>query len=177
MNKRPTPPGQHGRARAKKLSEYGIQLREKQKTRRAYGVLESQFRKYYDKAVREKGVTGENMLRLLELRLDNVAYRLCLGDSRAQARQMVTHGHITVNGKKVDIASYLVSVGDVISVKDKSKKSEKYKALAQEGFSKPMPKWIEADAQNLTGKIVALPQREDIDLNISEHLIVELYSK
>ena len=176
ISRRPTPPGQHGAGR-RKVSEYGMQLREKQKTRRAYGVLESQFRKYYEKAAREKGITGENLLRMLELRLDNVVYRLCFGDSRPQARQFVTHGHIRVNGKKVDIASYQVSVGDVISIKDTSKDVPAFKGLREQGASKPIPKWLELDAENLTGKVVALPEREDIDLNIEELLIVELYSR
>lgn len=176
MNRRPTPPGQHGKGR-RKTSEYGIQLREKQKTRRAYGVLESQFRKYYEKAAREKGITGENMLRMLEQRLDNVAYRLGFGESRAQARQFVNHGHIKVNGGKVDIASYQIKVGDLISIKDTSKDVPTLKELREQGASRPLPKWLELDAPTLTGKVLALPQREDIDLNIEEHLIVELYSK
>lgn len=176
ISRRPTPPGQHGQSR-RKPSEYGIQLREKQKTRRAYGVLESQFRKYYEKAASQKGVTGETMLRLLELRFDNVAYRLGFGDSRAQARQFINHGHFRINGKKVDIASYQVSVGDVITIKDRSKDVNVFKALKEQGASKPVPKWLELDADALVGKVLALPQREDIDLNIEEHMIVELYSK
>ena len=169
-------PGQHGAGR-RKVSEYGMQLREKQKTRRAYGVLESQFRKYYEKAAREKGITGDNMLRMLEQRLDNVVYRLGFGDSRPQARQFVTHGHVLVNGKKVDIASYQVAVGDVITVKERSRGIERLKALRENGISRPVPKWLELDAANLTGKVVALPEREDIDLNIEEHFFVELYSR
>ena len=176
ITKRHTPPGMHGQGR-RKQSEYGIQLREKQKVRRAYGVLESQFRKYYDDATNMRGVTGENMLSLLERRLDNVAYRMNFGESRPMARQMVTHGHLKVNGKKVDIASYQVKVGDVISVKDKSRDVEFFKTLREEGASRTIPKWIEFDAENLTGKIVALPQRDDIDLTIEEHLIVEYYSR
>jgi len=158
----------------RKPSDYGIQLREKQKARRAYGVLESQFRKYFEIAERQKGITGENLLQLLERRLDNVVYRLGLGQSRAQARQMVLHGHIRVNGKKVDIPSYLTDAGDVITVREKSQASDRLKEL-RETADKPMPKWLEFDANNLTGKIVALPQRDDIDLTIEEHLIVELY--
>ena len=154
-----------------------MQLREKQKTRRAYGVLESQFRKYYERAVREKGITGDNMLRMLEQRLDNVVYRLGFGDSRPQARQFVTHGHILVNGKKVDIASYEVAVGDVITVKERSRGLERLKNLRESGLGRPVPKWLELDAANLTGKVVALPEREDIDLSIEEHFIVELYSR
>ncbi|MDO4492910.1 MAG: 30S ribosomal protein S4 [Clostridia bacterium] len=176
LTKRHTAPGMNARAR-RKQSEYGIQLREKQKVRRAYGVLESQFRKYYDKATNMKGVTGENMLSLLELRLDNVAYRLNFGDSRPMARQMVTHGHLLVNGKKVDIASYSVKVGDVISVREKSRDLEYFKALRESGAAHAVPKWLELDADKLQGKVVALPQRDDIDLTIEEHLIVEFYSR
>ena len=170
-------PGQHGRTSGSRPSDYGIQLREKQKVRRAYGVLESQFRKYYDMAANMRGVTGENMLALLERRLDNVAYRLNFGESRPMARQMVTHGHIRVNGKKVDIASYLVKVGDVISIRDKSTDVECFKTLKEQGASRTIPKWLEFDAETLTGKVVALPQRDDIDLTIEEHLIVEFYSR
>ena len=166
----------HGQGR-RKQSEYGIQLREKQKVRRAYGVLESQFRKYYDVAANMRGVTGDNMLELLERRLDNVAYRLNFGDSRPMARQMVTHGHIRVNGKKVDIASYQVKVGDTISLREKSRDLEYFKGLREQGASRTIPKWLEFDAESLTGKVVALPQRDDIDLTIEEHLIVEYYSR
>jgi len=176
VTKRHTPPGMHGQGR-RKQSEYGIQLREKQKVRRAYGVLESQFRKYYDAAANMRGVTGENMLSLIERRLDNVAYRLNFGESRPMARQMVTHGHIRVNGKKVDIASFQVKVGDVISIREKSRDLEFFKALREQGASRTIPKWLEFDAETLTGKVVALPQRDDIDLTIEEHLIVEFYSR
>ena len=176
VTKRHTPPGMHGQGR-RKQSEYGIQLREKQKVRRAYGVLESQFRKYYDAAANMRGVTGENMLSLIERRLDNVAYRLNFGESRPMARQMVTHGHIRVNGKKVDIASFQVKVGDVISIREKSRDLDFFKALREQGASRTIPKWLEFDAETLTGKVVALPQRDDIDLTIEEHLIVEFYSK
>lgn len=175
FTRRPVIPGQHGQARAKKPSEYGIQLREKQKAKRAYGLLESQFHKYYEMAARMKGVTGENLLQLLECRLDNVIYRLGLGISRPQARQLVTHGHFLVNGKKVDIPSYLVQVGDEITVKDGSKKLSHIAALKES--HKTTPSWLELDADKLTGKIVAVPKREDADLTIEEHLIVELYSK
>ena len=174
--KRHTPPGMHGQGR-KKQSEYGIQLREKQKVRRAYGVLESQFRKYYEAAANMRGVTGENMLRLLELRLDNVAYRLGFGESRPMARQMVTHGHIQVNGKKVDIASYQVKAGDVISVREKSGDTEFFKELKEQGAKRTVPTWLELNAAKLEGKVVMLPKREDIDLTIEEHLIVEYYSR
>ena len=174
--KRHTPPGMHGQGR-RKQSEYGIQLREKQKVRRAYGILESQFRKYYEIASNMRGVTGENMLSLIERRLDNVAYRLNFGDSRPMARQMVTHGHVSVNGKKVDIASYQVNVGDVIAIREKSRDIEFFKTRKEQGASRTIPKWLEFDADTLTGKVVALPQRDDIDLTIEEHLIVEFYSR
>ncbi len=177
VTKRHTPPGQHGQARTRKQSEYGIQLREKQKCRRTYGVLESQFRKYFDMASNMRGVTGENMLSLLERRLDNVAYRLNLGESRAMARQLVLHGHIRVNGNKVDIASYLIKVGDVITVRESSRDIPVFKALREQGAGKPIPKWLEMNAETLTGKVIALPQRDDIDLTIEEHLIVEFYSR
>lgn len=176
ISRRAYAPGQHGQGR-KKVSEYGLQLREKQKARRYYGILESQFRKYFDMAVKREGITGENLLQILELRLDNVVYRMGLGVSRKEARQLVRHGHFTVNGKKVNIPSYLVSVGDVISVKSKSKSSSKIKDNAELAATKPPTEWIEYDADNLTGKITALPSREDIDLPIKESLIVELYSK
>ena len=167
-------PGQHG-ANKKKLSGYGMQLREKQKAKRIYGVLESQFRKYYEKAEHMKGITGENLLTLLELRLDNVAYRLGYGASRNEARQLVTHGHFLVNGKKVDIPSYKVAVGDVISICEKSRASEKFKIFAEN--PKALPKWLEANVENFEGKVVAEPSREDIDVPVNETLIVELYSK
>ncbi|MDS0526771.1 30S ribosomal protein S4 [Clostridium sp. SHJSY1] len=167
-------PGQHG-ANKKKVSNYGVQLREKQKAKRIYGVLESQFRNYYEKAEHIKGITGENLLKLLELRLDNVAFRLGYGSSRSEARQLVTHGHFLVNGKKVDIASYKVSVNDVITVCEKSRASEKFKTFAEN--PKTLPKWLEANVENYEGKVVAEPTREDIDIPVNETLIVELYSK
>ena len=176
VTKRHTPPGMHGQGR-RKQSEYGIQLREKQKVRRAYGVLESQFRKYYETASNMRGVTGDNMLALLEKRLDNVCYRLCFGDSRPMARQIVTHGHVRVNGKKVDICSYQVKVGDVITIKEKTGENEYFKTLKEQGAARTIPRWLELDAEKLTGKVVALPEREDIDLTIEEHLIVEYYSR
>ena len=177
ITKRHTPPGQHGQSRAKKPSEYGLQLREKQKCRRAYGVLESQFRKYYDMAANMRGVTGDNMLSLLERRLDNVAFRLGFGNSRAMARQLVTHGHILVDGKKVDIPSYLVKPGQVISVRSKSRDMQHLKELREQGSKNTIPNWLELDAENLSGKVMALPQRDDIDLTLEEHLIVEFYSR
>ena len=176
ISKRPTPPGMHGQARAKKMSEYGMQLREKQKVRRTYGVLETQFRRTFDNADRMKGITGDNLLSLLERRLDNVVYRLGLASSRAQARQLVRHGHIRVNGKKVNIPSFLVNVGDVITIREKSAEAEHFKAL-REGTGRTLPQWLTMDAENLTGTVSTLPRREDIDLTINEQLIVELYSK
>ena len=173
---RPTPPGEHGQARQKKQSEYGMQLREKQKARRVYGVLEAQFHGYFVKAEQKRGITGENLLVTLERRLDNVVYRLGFGSSRAFARQLVRHGHILVNGKKVNIPSYQVSANDVISVREKSAEGERFKAL-REGTGRVIPKWIVLDAPNLKATIVALPQREDVDTTIQEHMIVELYSR
>ncbi|HHY65158.1 MAG TPA: 30S ribosomal protein S4 [Clostridiaceae bacterium] len=176
IGRRPYAPGQHG-AMKKKLSEYGIQLREKQKAKRFYGILESQFRKYFEMANRRKGITGENLLQLLESRLDNVVYRMGFGTTRAEARQLVTHGHFEVNGKRVNIPSYIVKAGDTIEVAEKSKKSVRFREILDVTGSKVVPKWLEVDQENLRGKVVALPSREDIDLNIQEHLIVELYSK
>ena len=175
FDRRPVAPGQHGMAR-KKISEYGLQLREKQKCKRIYGVLEGQFRKYYEAADRMKGITGENMLSLLERRLDNVIYRMGVGASRSQARQLVTHGHFTVNGKSVDIASYIVKKGDVIAVKE-NKRDNKFFAEIKTMKVGQMPKWLEFNPETLEGKILDLPKREDIDSNIAEHMIVELYSK
>jgi small subunit ribosomal protein S4 len=176
IGRRPYAPGQHG-ANKKKLSEYGIQLREKQKAKRFYGILESQFRKYFEIANRKKGITGENLLQLLESRLDNVVYRMGFGTTRAEARQLVTHGHFDVNGKRLNIPSYIVRVGDVISVNERGKKSVRFKEILDVTGAKVVPKWLEVDQENLKGKVVALPSREDIDLNVQEHLIVELYSK
>lgn len=175
VTRRPTPPGQHGQGR-KKVSEYGVQLREKQKARRAYGVMEKQFRRYFDMAENMKGITGENLLQLLERRLDNVVYRLGFAASRVQARQFVRHGHIRVNGNKVNIPSYLISVNDVITVKDTSKDIERFKSV-REATAPVVPKWLEVNVENLEGKVVAIPKREDIDLPLEEHLIVEFYSK
>ena len=174
MEKRPVAPGQHGAGR-KKTSEYKLQLREKQKVKRAYGMLEKQFRSYFEEAERLKGITGENMLTLLERRLDNVVYRLGIGASRAQSRQIVNHGHITVNGKAVNIPSFQVKVGDVVAVKETKQKSELFASVKNSKVI--VPKWLEFDSAKLSGKVVKLPARDDIDLNIQEHLIVELYSK
>lgn len=175
FEKRPVAPGQHGAAR-KKISEYGLQLREKQKVKRIYGVLEGQFRKYYEKADKMKGITGENMLSLLERRLDNVIFRMGIASSRSQARQLVTHAHFTVNGRPCNIASLIVKVGDEIAVKE-TKKENKFFAEIKQMQVGTMPKWLEFNPETLTGKIIALPQRDDIDAQIAEHLIVELYSK
>ena len=174
MERRPVVPGQHGMAR-KKFTEYGRQLREKQKVKRAYGLLERQMYAYYQEAERQKGVTGETMLSLIERRLDNVVYRMGIGSSRAESRQIVNHGHICVNGKRVDIPSYQVKAGDVISVKENKRQKEMFKALKE--VKVVMPKWLEFDATKLEGKVLELPKREDIDLAIEEHLIVELYSR
>lgn len=174
FERRPNVPGVHGAAR-KKLTEYGLQLREKQKVKRAYGLQEKQFRGYYEKASTMRGKVGENMLSLLERRLDNVVYRMGIGASRAESRQIVNHGHITVNGKNVNIPSYLVKADDVIAIKENKRELAMFKELKD--VKVVMPKWLEFDANKLTGKINALPQRDDIDLNIQEHLIIELYSK
>ena len=176
FKKRPTPPGQHGAGRHK-VSEYGLQLREKQKTKRIYGVLEGQFHEYYVKADKMKGITGENMLSLLERRLDNVVYRMGIAASRTQARQLVTHAHFTVNGKKVSIASYIVKAGDVIGVKESSRDNKYFSEIKQMKKSGTMPKWVDFDPETLEGKVLSLPTRDDIDSRISEHMIVELYSK
>ena len=174
IERNPVVPGVHGAAR-KKPTEYSLQLREKQKVKRSYGLLEKQFKKYYNMAENMKGIVGENMLSLLERRLDNVVYRMGIGSSRAESRQIVNHGHITVNGKKVNIPSFLVKVDDVIAVRDNKKELPMFKELKD--MKIVLPKWLEFDASTLTGKVVALPQRDDIDLNVKEHLIVELYSK
>ena len=176
VERRAYAPGMHGNARNKKLSEYGVQLREKQKARRYYGVLESQFAEYFEMASKRKGMTGENLLAILESRLDNVVYRLGFAMSRAEARQLERHGHFTVNGKKVNIPSYLVSVGETIELKDSSRSLDKFKGALEANASRVVPKWLEMDKNNVA-KVVAVPAREDIDLPIEEHLIVELYSK
>lgn len=167
-------PGQHGQSR-KKISNYGLQLREKQKAKRIYGVLEKQFRTYYKRADKARGITGENLLMLLEMRLDNVVYRLGYGDSRKEARQLVTHGHFLVNGNKVNIPSYKVSINDVITVSEKSRATEKFKTFAEN--PRTLPNWLEGNLENFEGKVVSEPTRQDIDVPINETLIVELYSK
>jgi len=169
-------PGEHGQGK-KKLSEYGTQLREKQKTKSFYGVGEKQFRKYFEMAENKKGITGENLLQILESRIDNVVYRLGFGSSRAQARQLVNHGQFEVNGKKVDIPSYLVKPGDVIAVREIKKDNKTIKDNVEKNSARPVPEWLERDIQNLQGKVVRLAAREDVDLQVEEHLIVELYSK
>ena len=174
IEKRNFPPGQHGQAR-KKQSEYGLQLREKQKAKRFYGVPETQFRNLFEKAAKKQGKTGENLMIFLETRLDNVVFRLGFAASRKEARQLVTHGHFTINGKKADIPSMEVKAGDVIKVKERSVSSPKFKEIKE--MSITVPSWMTVDVDKLEGKVVAMPRREDIDTPIAEHLIVELYSK
>lgn len=176
IERRSYAPGMHGNARNKKLSEYGMQMREKQKAKRYYGILESQFHAYFVMANKKAGVTGENLLALLESRLDNVVYRLGFAMSRPEARQLVLHGHFTVNGKKVNIPSFLVKTGDVIELKASSRSLNKFKGSLEANASRVAPKWLEKD-QNNVAKVIAEPAREDIDLPIEERLIVELYSK
>ncbi len=176
MERRPVIPGQHGNSKRKvAFSEYGTQLREKQKVKRMYGILERQFREYYEKARKMEGATGSVMLTLIERRLDNVVYRMGIGMSRKQARQIVNHGLITVNGKRVNIPSYIVKAGDIIAIKESKQSNEQFKDL--KGSKIVMPKWVEFDTNTLSGKILALPSREDIDADIKEQLIVELYSR
>ena len=169
-------PGQHGQNRSKN-SEYGLQLRAKQQARRYYGIQEGQFHKYFLMAERKAGVTGENLLRICESRLDNVVYTLGWASSRAEARQLVTHAHFEVNGKKVDIPSYLLKAGDVVSIKQKSKDSVKFKAVLEANASRPVPAWLDLNAEALSAKVVALPEREQIGVPVEEHLIVEFYSQ
>ena len=176
LDKRAAATGQQGAAR-KKNSGYAIQLREKQKAKRTYGILEKQFKMYYDRAEKMRGVTGENMLILIERRLDNVVYCLGLGSSRAMARQIVNHGHITVNGKTVNIPSYQVKAGDVIAVKENKADKAVFADIKAGNVKVNLPKWLSFNNETLTGKVEQLPTREDISLNIQEHLIVELYSK
>ena len=169
-------PGQHGQGR-KKSSEYGLQLRAKQTARRFYGVQENQFHHYFEIAERKQGITGDNLLRILESRLDNVVYRVGFASSRAEARQLVGHGHFEVNGKRVDIASYLLKAGDVVSVCEKSRGSEKMKAVIEANSAKPVPTWIDLDREALAAKVINLPNRDQIDAPVEEQLIVEFYSK
>ena len=176
VERRAYAPGQHGQSR-KKATEYGLQLRAKQQAKRYYGIQEGQFYKYFLMAERKQGVTGENLLRICESRLDNVVYLLGWANSRAEARQLVTHGHYKVNGKKVNVPSYLLKAGDEIAIKDKSKESDKIKATVEANASRPVPQWLDLNAEALTGKVLALPTREQIMVPVEEHLIVELYSK
>lgn len=177
VTRRATVPGQHGKARQRKVSEYGLQLRAKQTARRYYGVLESQFSKYFDMAERKPGMTGENLLRILESRLDNVIYRIGFASSRKEARQLVRHGHYELNGHKANIPSILVRPGDVITLSAHGKETAKIKGVMEATAARPVPKWLDVDAANAQAKILSLPNREDIDLDVEEHLIVELYSK
>jgi len=175
-DRRPYPPGQHGQSRTK-TSEYGLQLREKQKARRYYGILENQFHGYYEMASKRKGKTGENLLSILESRLDNVVYRLGFAMSRAEARQLVLHGHFMVNAKRVNIPSFLVKPGMIITLKEKSRSLDKFKSVIEANAFRQPPKWLEYDAGALVAKVISYPSREDIDMPIEEQLIVEHYSK
>lgn len=177
IEKRNFPPGQHGQRRNQRLSDYGVQLREKQKVRRIYGVLEAQFRSYYAEADRQKGITGENLLQLLECRLDNVAYRMGLGGSRTEARQIVRHNSILVNGKRVNIPSYQVKAGDVVSVAEASKSQLRIKGALEAAAQRGFPEWIEMDVKALKGTFKSKPQRDELPPTINESLVVELYSK
>jgi small subunit ribosomal protein S4 len=176
IDRRNYAPGGKGQSR-KKVTEYGLQLREKQRARRSYGILERQFRRYFDAAERQKGITGENLLRLLERRLDNVAYRVGFGDSRAEARQLVRHGHLTVNERRVSIPSYLVKIGDIIEIAPGSKEQARFADLAETAAHKTLPPWLEVDLEKMRVRVLGFPSREDIDTPVKEHLIVELYSR
>ncbi len=177
VKRRPYPPGNQGQRRGRKISDYGEQLREKQRTRRIYGVLERQFFKEFELAERQAGPTGENLLRVLEQRLDNVVFRLGFASSRAQARQLVTHGHFTLNGRKTDVPSALVKPGDVIAVKEQSRESEYFKVVAEGLGRHQPPEWLSLDAANLSGRVIRLPSREEIDSQVNESLVVEYYSR
>ncbi|NLZ92957.1 MAG: 30S ribosomal protein S4 [Firmicutes bacterium] len=177
VDRRTYAPGQHGQRRRGKASEYGLQLREKQKARRIYGVLEKQFRKYFKEADRRKGITGENLLQILESRLDNIVYRMGFAFSRPEARQLVKHGHFSVNGKKVTIPSYLVRPGDEVAVREGSRGKGRFKDLAELTRNQGTMEWLEVDRENLSGRVIRLPNRDEIDIPIAEHLIVELYSR
>jgi len=176
-NRKPYPPGSTGQNRRRKLSEFGIQLREKQKARHTYGVLERQFRRHFEEAERRPGSTGENLLRILEMRLDNAVYRLGFADTRRQARQLVNHGHITVNGRKVDIPSYEVRIGDVIAVSSRARKLEYFKMLGEVLKRREVPAWLTIEPEAMSGRILNAPARHDIDANLQEQLIVEYYSR
>ena len=176
LSRRATVPGQHGAGR-KSVKEYGQHLREKQTARRYYGVQEKQFKKYYNVADKQEGIAGENLLSLLERRFDNVVYRMGLASSRKEARQLVRHAHFTLNGKKADIPSIILKVGDVVALKDKSRSSEKLKALMENMASVNAPKWLEVNADAASAKVIAIPAREDVDFDFNEQLIIEFYSK
>ncbi|MEI6578720.1 MAG: 30S ribosomal protein S4 [Eubacteriales bacterium] len=176
VERRAYAPGQHGQSR-KKTSEYGLQLRAKQQARRYYGIQEGQFHKYFLMAERKQGVTGENLLRICESRLDNVAYLLGWANSRAEGRQLVCHGHFMVNGKKVDIPSYLLKAGDAISIKAKSKEGDKFQSVLEINSARPVPQWLELNREAVEAKVLSLPEREQISVPVEEHLIVEFYSK
>ena len=177
LSKKNYPPGQHGNNRRRKTSEYGVMLAEKQKAKYTYGVLEKQFRNLFEKAESAAGITGEVLLQSLEARLDNVVFRMGFASTRREARQLVNHGHFAINGKKCNIPSAQVKVGDVVSVCEKSRASAKFKSLIEEYGKKATPQWIEREPESFEAKIVALPAREDIDYEVSENLIVELYSR
>jgi small subunit ribosomal protein S4 len=177
IEKRNFPPGQHGKTRKAKLAGYGLQLREKQKVKRTYGVLEDQFRRYFEAAERTRGITGELLLQLLERRLDNVVYRLGLATSRPQARQLVRHGHFLINGRKVDVPSYSVKAGDQVGVRGRSQKNPTIEHALEEVKGRGVPAWLSFDSASMTGRIVSMPTREQINLPVQEQLIVELYSK
>ena len=177
IEKRNFPPGQHGQGRRSKIIGYGLQLREKQKVRRIYGVLERQFQNYFEKASRQRGVTGENLLTMLERRLDNAVYRLGFASSRAQSRQLVGHGHILVNSSKVNIPSFQIKPGDVVSVKEKSQKVSNITAAVEMVGGRGVPDWLELDSSNYSGKVLALPKRDNVNLPVQERMIVEFYSK
>lgn len=176
VTRRQYAPGQHGQGK-KKISEYGIQLREKQKAKKFYGVLESQFRGYFEMAAKTKGITGENLLKILETRFDNIVYRLGFARSRAEARQLVRHGHFSINGKKVNIPSYILKPKDVIEVREGSKDNEIFKEILESTGSKVVPEWLSVEQEKLKGSVLTAPSREDVDLPVKEHMIVELYSK
>ena len=177
IEKRNFPPGQHGKNRRSKIVGYGLQLREKQKVRSIYGVLERQFQNYFEKASRQKGVTGENLLAMLERRLDNAVYRLGFASSRAQSRQLVGHGHILVNSSKVNIPSFQIKQGDIVSVKEKSQKVSNIAAAVEMVGGRGVPDWLELDSLNYSGKVLTLPKRDNVNLPVQERMIVEFYSK
>ncbi|MCR3921117.1 MAG: 30S ribosomal protein S4 [Firmicutes bacterium] len=177
VERRAYAPGQHGQRRRSKTSEYGLQLREKQKARRVYGVLESQFRRYFQEADRRKGITGENLLQILESRFDNIVYRMGFALSRPEARQLVKHGHFAVNGKKVTIPSYQVRPGDEVTVREASRSKGRFKEIAELTRNQGTMEWVDVDRETLSGKVVRVPNRDEIDIPIAEHLIVELYSR